>query len=133
MVDAPELTLVGLQASAETRVGATKLTVAVWEEPPLRLEITVADWFVVMVPAVAMKVAELAPADTVTDVGTVSTALLSDTVTATGEETASLKLTVQLVEAPEAKVPGLQLSDATPRGKAVMVPPVAAMGSAAPD
>ena len=97
VVDAPELTLVGLQASAETRVGATKLTVAVWEEPPLRLEITVADWFVVMVPAVAMKVAELAPADTVTDVGTVSTALLSDTVTATGEETASLKLTVQLV------------------------------------
>ena len=125
MVDAPELTLVGLQASAETRVGATKLTVAVWEEPPLRLEITVADWFVVMVPAVAMKVAELAPADTVTDVGTVSTALLSDTVTATGEETASLKLTVQLVEAPEAKVPGLQLSDATLSGNAVIVPPVA--------
>jgi hypothetical protein len=125
VVDAPELTLVGLQASAETRVGATKLTVAVWEEPPLRLEITVADWFVVMVPAVAMKVAELAPADTVTDVGTVSTALLSDTVTATGEETASLKLTVQLVEAPEAKVPGLQLSDATLSGNAVIVPPVA--------
>ena len=33
MVDAPEFTLLGLHASAETRVGAIRLNVAVLEEP----------------------------------------------------------------------------------------------------
>jgi hypothetical protein len=37
----------------------------------------VADWVVVRVPAVAAKVAEVAPAATVTEAGTVSEALLS--------------------------------------------------------
>jgi hypothetical protein len=75
VVEAPELTLVGLQASAETRVGAIRLNVAVWEEPP-RLAVMVADWLVVMVPTVALKVAEVLLAGTATDAETGSAALL---------------------------------------------------------
>ena len=75
MVEAPEFTLVGLQTSADTRVGATKLKVAVWDEP-LRLAVTVAVCVVVMVPRLAVKVAEVLLAGTVTDAGTVSAVLL---------------------------------------------------------
>ena len=76
MVAAPEFTLVGLHAKAETSVGATKLKVAVWEEP-FRVAVTVALWDVVTAPAVAVKVALLAPLDTVTEAGTLRLALLS--------------------------------------------------------
>ena len=41
VVDAPEVTLVGLQA-AETRVAAIRVKVAVWEEP-LRLAVMAAE------------------------------------------------------------------------------------------
>jgi hypothetical protein len=41
VVDAPEFTLAGLQARAETRVEATRLTVVVWEAP-LRVALTIA-------------------------------------------------------------------------------------------
>ena len=81
MVEAPELMLVGLQASAETRVGATRLTVAVWDEP-LRVAVTVAVWVVVMLPRLAVRVAEVLLAGTVTDAGTVSAALLLESPTA---------------------------------------------------
>jgi len=33
VVEEPEFTLVGLQASPETRVGATRFRVVLWEEP----------------------------------------------------------------------------------------------------
>jgi hypothetical protein len=76
VVAAPELTLVGLQARPETRVGATRIKVAVWEAL-LSVAVTVALWVVVTVPAVAVKLALLAPFDTVTEVGTLRLALLS--------------------------------------------------------
>ena len=41
MVEAPELTLVGLQASEETSMGATRVKLAVWEAP-FRVAVTVA-------------------------------------------------------------------------------------------
>ena len=75
MVEAPEFTLVVLQASAETRVGATRLRVALCELP-LRLTVTVAVWVVVMEPRLAVKVADVLSAGTVTDAGTVNAGLL---------------------------------------------------------
>lgn len=80
VVAAPELTLVGLQATAETSVGATKPKVVVCKAP-FKVALTLALWLVVKAPAVAMKLAELAPIGTVTDAGIVSRALLSDNAT----------------------------------------------------
>jgi hypothetical protein len=85
---APELTLVGLQASAETRVGATRLKVALWDEP-LRLAVTVAVCVVVMVPRLAVKVAEVLLAGTVTDAGTVNAVLLLESPTVLPPEPAA--------------------------------------------
>src|ERR1039457_4798870 len=79
-VDAPEFTLVGLQAREETSMGATRGKVAVWEAP-FSVAVTVADWVVVRVAAEAVKVAEVALAGTVTDAGTVSEVLLSESAT----------------------------------------------------
>jgi hypothetical protein len=80
VVDALELTLVGLQAKAVTSMGATRVKVAVWEAP-FSVAVTVADWVVVRVAAEAVKVAEVALAGTVTDAGTVSEVLLSESAT----------------------------------------------------
>ena len=75
------MTLVGLQASEETSMGATRVKLAVWEAP-FRAAATVAGWVAVIVPAVAAKVVEALLAGTVTDAGTVSTALLLESATA---------------------------------------------------
>jgi hypothetical protein len=80
VLEAPELTLVGLQAKLETRVGATRLKVAFWDEP-LRLTVIVAVCVVVMVPRLAVKVAEELLAGTATDAGTVNTVLLLESPT----------------------------------------------------
>ncbi len=69
------MTLIGLQESAETKVGATRVKPALCEDP-LSVAVTVAAWVVVMVPTVAVKLAETALAATVTEAGTVSAALL---------------------------------------------------------
>ena len=133
MADVPELTLAGLQAREESSVGATRLKVAVCKVP-FKVAVMVALWLVVRVPTVAMKVAELAPADTVADGGTVSRALLSDSVTVAPEEAAWFKLTVQEVKAPEATVAGLQLNEVKLIGTpVVMVPPVAVVWIALAD
>jgi hypothetical protein len=80
VVDAPEFTLVGLHASAETRVGAIRLKVAVLEEP-LRVAVMIADWLMVMVATVALKVAEVLLAGTVTDAATGRAVLLLESAT----------------------------------------------------
>lgn len=123
-VDASALTVVGLQAKPDTWVGATKLKVVVCKEP-FKVAPTVAVWVVVNAPAVATKVAEVAPAGTVTAAGTASTALLSDSPTEVFAEGARFRFSVQVVEAPDDKVPGLQLKVVRLSGKAVTVPPVA--------
>ena len=81
VVDAPELMLVGLQARAETSMGATRLKVVLWEAR-FRVAVMVADWVVVIVPTVAVKVVEVLLAGTVTDAGTVSAVLLLESATA---------------------------------------------------
>jgi hypothetical protein len=88
VVEAPELTLVGLQAAMETRVGATRLRVALCELP-LRLAVTVAVWVVVIVPRLAVKVAEMLLAGTVTDAGTVNAVLLLESPTVLPPEPAA--------------------------------------------
>jgi hypothetical protein len=55
---------------------------ACWETA-FTVAVTVAVWLLAMDPAVAVNVLLLAPADTVTDAGTVSEALLLDSATAT--------------------------------------------------
>ena len=124
VVAAPALTLVGLQARPDTRVGATMLRAVVCKEP-FKVALTEAVWVVVNVPAVAMKVAEVAPAGTLTAAGTESTALLSDSVTGVLAEAARFRFSVQVVEAPDDKEPGLQLKVVKVSGKTVTVPPVA--------
>ncbi len=82
----PELTLIGLQESAETKVGATKFNVVLCSDP-FRLAFTVALWFDVNAPAVTTKFAELAPASTVADGGSASNGLLPDRATVAFEVT----------------------------------------------
>ena len=80
VVTAPDATLVGLQTIEETATAGVTVTVAV--AVPLSEAVTVADWDVATEPAVAVKVAEVAAAATVTDVGMGSAvALLDDSVT----------------------------------------------------
>ena len=72
--------LLALQESAETRTGATKLTV-VLAELLLYVAVTVALELLLMVPVVTAKVPEVAPAATVTEAGTVKVELVLDNVT----------------------------------------------------
>jgi hypothetical protein len=78
--DEPASSVVALHASAETSTGATRLKVAVWEAL-FSVAVMVALWVVVTVPAVAVKVAEVAPAATGTEAGTVNDVLLSEIAT----------------------------------------------------
>lgn len=80
MVEEFEFTLLGLHDSADTSTGATRLKETAWEEP-FRLAVMLADCVPVIVPTVAVNVAELLFAATVTDAGTVRAALLSDKAT----------------------------------------------------
>jgi hypothetical protein len=80
VLEALESIVMGLQARADTSTGATRLKVALWEAP-FRVAVMVADWAVVIVPTVALKVIEALFAGTVTDTGTVSAALLLESPT----------------------------------------------------
>ena len=109
LLDAPELILVGLHAKPVTSMGATKLRVALWEEP-FNEAATVALWEVARVPAVAVNAAEVAPPDTVTDAGTVRAVLLLETAIATAKGAAWFSVAVQVEELPEVSEVGLQAS-----------------------
>ncbi|MGO4885801.1 MAG: hypothetical protein ACLP59_34020 [Bryobacteraceae bacterium] len=100
---------------------------------PFRVAVIVALWFEGRTPAVAMKLAELAFVNIVTDEGIPSSALLLDRLTVVAAEAAWFTVTVQVVEAPEVTLPGLQLKDVKLSGRmAVIVPPVAEAPIAAP-
>jgi hypothetical protein len=71
----PEASEVGLHARLETSMGATRFNVAVWEAP-FRAALTLAVWLAVSVAAVAVKVAEVAPAATPIAAGTLRAGLL---------------------------------------------------------
>jgi hypothetical protein len=103
---------VGEQLS-ELTVG-TMVAVSVIEAVRLTefaVAVTVAVLPVVMVPAVAEKVAVVAPDATVTEAGTVKVVLLSEIASAKPPDGAALlNVTVQVLAAPEARLEGLQLS-----------------------
>ena len=80
VAEAPESRAVALHVNAEMSTGATSVKVAVWEAP-FRAAVMVAVWVVVIVPTVAVKVAEVALAGTMAEAGTVSEALLSESAT----------------------------------------------------
>lgn len=82
---------------------------------------------VVMVPAVAVNVAFVAPAGTVTDAGTVISPLLLESVAAIPPVGAAwLRVTVHVEEPPVVSDEGLQLRLLMPTGRpTVMLPPVA--------
>ena len=67
-------------------------------------------------PAVAEKTAELTPEATVTLAGTVTAALLLESVTKVLPEAGVLRVTVQFEVVPLATVDGLQLSEVTCAG-----------------
>jgi hypothetical protein len=70
--------------------------------------VTTADWLAVIVPAVAVKLAELVPAATVTEAGTVNAAALLDSVTAIPPAPAGCEIvTVQVDVLPELRLVGL--------------------------
>ncbi|MGC4053270.1 MAG: hypothetical protein QM757_28535 [Paludibaculum sp.] len=92
---------------------AVRLTDAVLEEPfAVAVTTTVAE--AVTVPAVAVNVAEVAEAATVTEAGTTRMVLLSESVTARPDDGAApLSWTVQVVLAPEASAVGEQVRELT--------------------
>ncbi len=66
----------------------------------------------VIVPAVTTKVAEVEPAATVTEAGVVSSELLSESVTKDPPAAAAaVRVTVQVLIAPEARLVGVQASE----------------------
>ena len=83
VLSAPEASVVGEQVREVnvTVVGGVSVRVVV-VDAPFSEAVTMADWLVETVPALAVKVEVEAPAATVTDVGTVSSVLLAETVTA---------------------------------------------------
>ncbi len=80
VAEAPASSVVALQVNAETSTGAIRLKVTDWEAL-FRVAVMMADWVVVRGPAVAAKVAAVAPAATVTEAGIVSEELLSERAT----------------------------------------------------
>jgi uncharacterized membrane protein YjdF len=116
-VDPPPVPrLVGLQDSPLTNTGGTSVMFAVCELP-FSEAVTVAVWFVEIVPAVAVNVAVVEPDATVTVPGTVSAPTLLDSPTATPPVPAALdSVTVQVDPPPVPRLVGLQDSPLTNTG-----------------
>ena len=87
MLVPPDSTLEGLHPREITVIGGSTVTEAVCELVP-KVAVTTTDWVVATVPAVAVKVALVAPAATVTDAGSVSAELLSVNETVVAETAA---------------------------------------------
>ena len=111
---APDATVAGAHASEDT-IGRAACTVTeAVLELPFKAAVTVTVWLAVTVPALALKLPAVAPAATVTDVGTVSAVLLSDSVTALPPVGAAAeRVTVHVELPPEAIVPGVHPNDVT--------------------
>jgi hypothetical protein len=102
--------LVGLQESDDTSTGATRLIVVFAEL--LYVAVTVALWSLGMAPVVALNVAVVAAAATVTDAGTVSVGLVLVRVTIAPPAGAALvRVTVQALDPFRPRLVGLHASD----------------------
>jgi hypothetical protein len=107
-LDCPETRVVGLHAKLVRTGPGTSWTVAACEELlyVARIVAVAAD---VMVPAVAVKLAAVEPAVTITEAGTGSRALLLDSVTVAPALNGDAdSVTVQELDCPEPRVVGLQ-------------------------
>jgi len=108
--------MAGLQLTPVTSVGATRVKLAVCEAP-FKLAVTAALCVLVSVPAVAVKVAVVAPGVTVTDAGTLKAALLLATATTLPPAGAAwLNVIVQVVEELAFTLAGLQDRPVTTMG-----------------
>ena len=86
-------------------------------ELPFNAAVTVTDWLLVNEPDVAVKFAVLPPAATVTDVGVVRVALVSEMATIEPPAGADwFRVTVQVLEAFWDRVAGVQTSEETCTG-----------------
>ena len=105
--------LEGLQASDDTRTGATRLTTAL-AELLLYVAVTVALALLLTVVVVTLKVADVPAAATLTEAGTVNVALEFARVTVAPPVGAGwVKVTVQVLEELAPMLAGLQASDDT--------------------
>jgi hypothetical protein len=122
----PLLKLVGVQARELGSAGASKLTLAVCDVP-FKVAVNVAVWLLAIVPAVAVDVAEVDPAATVTEAGAGRSLLLLDSViVAPPEGAAALRPTVHVVEAPELMLLGLHTSEDSATGGVRLITAAAA-------
>ena len=105
--------VVGAHARDVTRVGADSERVAFWELL-LKVAVTTAVWSAGMVPAVALNVAVIEPAATVTDPATVNrTLLLESETTAPPLGAAFDSVTVQVLRAAVLRVVGAHAKEVT--------------------
>jgi len=110
-VDGPSVA--GLQTSEETSTDVTRLTL-VLTELPLYAAVIVALRLALTEPVVTLKVADAAPAATVTDPGTLRVALVSVRVTAAPPVGAAwVRVTVQVLEVLGPRLVGVQASEET--------------------
>jgi hypothetical protein len=123
----------GAQASEETRIGATRDTLAE-VDVPLNEAVRVAVWSEESVPAVAVKVEREEPNGMVTLAGTGRAGTLELNPTTTGPLVAApLRLTVHVVTPAEDREAGIHARDVKLTGVATaMLPPVAERGTGYP-
>jgi hypothetical protein len=102
----PEVRAPGAQLKPET-LGRDVRLIAALAELPFREAVTIADWLLVITPAVAVKFAAVEAAATVTLAGSVNRTLLDDSETsAPPTEAACERLTVQMELEPELRLLG---------------------------
>jgi hypothetical protein len=134
---APEVNVVGLHASEDRAGGAAKAMLTLCDTPFSVAKI-MAVWLLAMLPAVALKVAVVEPAGTVTvDVRPGSRALLLNSEIAVPPAGAAwLRFTVQVALVPEVKLAALQdkeVSVGTEGPGPETVPPVAETANEEPE
>jgi hypothetical protein len=111
----PELRLVGLHVSPLSSTGAASeiLSVCVL---PFSVAVMVAVWLLVIVPAVALKLAVVLLDPTATEAGTVNAVALLDSVTVAPP--VCVTVTVQVALLPDPRLAGLQVSPLSSTGAA---------------
>jgi hypothetical protein len=106
--------LVGTQANEEKAGVGRRVKLTLWDDAP-SVAVMVALWLLPMAAVVALKAAEVAPAATVTDAGTVSTVLVLVRVTVEPPAGAAwVSVTVQVLEEFGPRLVGLQTSEVEP-------------------
>jgi hypothetical protein len=112
---APNAKLVGLHCRDESARDGASVREAVMEVLP-SVAVTTAVCVLVTVPAVALKVALVAPAAILTEAGIESRELLSPSATAVPVAAASFNVAAHVLVAPEIRLVGLQLKEISVSG-----------------